>query len=55
MINEHGEAKYLEMLERLEDPDKIVHTQSTIIPNFLNKAVSDMQGVKEKHVTASDS
>jgi GMP synthase-like glutamine amidotransferase len=39
VINEHGEAKYLEMLERLEDPDKIVHTQSTIIPNFLDEAI----------------
>ena len=39
VINEHGEAKYKEMLERLEDPDKIVHTQSTIIPNFLDEAI----------------
>ncbi|RZM07539.1 MAG: GMP synthase, partial [Pedobacter sp.] len=30
VISEHGEAKYNEMLERLEDPDKIVHTQHTI-------------------------
>ncbi|MGY4535896.1 GMP synthase-like glutamine amidotransferase [Mucilaginibacter sp. UYNi724] len=39
VINEHGEAKYKEMLERLEDPDKIVHTQNTIIPNFLDEAI----------------
>lgn len=39
VISEHGEAKYREMLERLEDPDKIVHTQNTIIPNFLDEAV----------------
>jgi GMP synthase-like glutamine amidotransferase len=39
VINEHGEAKYKEMLERLEDPDKIVHTQKTIIPNFLDEAI----------------
>lgn len=43
VINEHGEAKYLEMLERLEDPDKIVHTQNTIIPNFLNEAILKYQ------------
>ena len=39
VISEHGEAKYKEMLERLEDPDKIVHTQNTIIPNFLDEAI----------------
>ncbi|MES2266399.1 MAG: GMP synthase [Bacteroidota bacterium] len=39
VINEHGEAKYKEMLQRLEDPDKIVHTQNTIIPNFLDEAI----------------
>lgn len=43
VINEHGEAKYKEMLERLEDPDKIVHTQKTIIPNFLDEAVLKYQ------------
>jgi len=39
VIAEHGEAKYNEMLERLEDPDKIVHTQRTMIPNFLDEAI----------------
>lgn len=39
VIAEHGEAKYREMLERLDDPDKIAHTQSTIIPNFLDEAI----------------
>lgn len=39
VIAEHGEGKYREMLERLEDPDKIVHTQNTIIPNFLDEAI----------------
>lgn len=45
VINEHGEAKYKEMLERLEDPDKIVHTQNTIIPNFLDEALLKYQRV----------
>jgi GMP synthase-like glutamine amidotransferase len=40
VIDEHGEQKYLEMIERLEDPDKIMHTQNTIIPNFLDEAVT---------------
>ena len=43
MVSEHGLDKYNEMLERLEDPDKIAHTQSTIIPNFLDQAVLSLQ------------
>jgi GMP synthase-like glutamine amidotransferase len=45
VINEHGEVKYREMLQRLDDPDKITHTQHTLIPNFLNQAVESLQGV----------
>jgi GMP synthase-like glutamine amidotransferase len=44
VIHEHGEAKYKEMLERLEDPDKIVHTQNTILPNFLDEAILSYHG-----------
>jgi GMP synthase-like glutamine amidotransferase len=43
VIDEHGEDKYHEMIERLEDPDKIMHTQNTIIPNFLNEAVTALR------------
>ena len=39
VVNEHGTGKYNEMMERLNDPDKITHTQNTIIPNFLDQAV----------------
>jgi GMP synthase-like glutamine amidotransferase len=45
VVNEHGLDKYNEMLERLEDPDKITHTQNTIIPNFLDQAVLSLQEV----------
>jgi GMP synthase-like glutamine amidotransferase len=45
VINEHGEVKYREMLDRLDDPDKITHTQRTLIPNFLDQAVMSLQGV----------
>ena len=38
VVSEHGIDKYNEMLERLDDPDKIAHTQNTIIPNFLDQA-----------------
>lgn len=43
VVSEHGLDKYNEMLERLEDPDKITHTQNTIIPNFLDQAVLNLQ------------
>lgn len=42
VINEHGEVKYNDMLEHLEDPDKITHTQSTFIPNFLDDAIRQL-------------
>ena len=43
VIDEHGLDKYNEMLERLDDPDKIMHTQHTMIPNFLDEAVLSLQ------------
>ena len=43
VISEHGRDKYNEMLERLDDPDKIMHTQNTIIPNFLDQAILSLQ------------
>ncbi len=45
VVNEHGLDKYNEMLEHLEDPDKVTLTQNTIIPNFLDQAVLSMQEV----------
>ncbi len=43
VIEEHGERKYDEMLERLDDPDKIRLTQNTMIPNFLDQALLTFQ------------
>jgi len=43
VVNEHGLDKYNEMMEHLEDPDKIMLTQNTIIPNFLDQAVLSLQ------------
>jgi GMP synthase-like glutamine amidotransferase len=45
VIGEHGHDKYNEMLEHLVDPDKIMHTQNTVIPNFLDQAVLSLQEV----------
>jgi GMP synthase-like glutamine amidotransferase len=42
VISEHGRDKYNDMLERLDDPDKIMHTQNTLIPNFLDEAVRNL-------------
>lgn len=43
VVSEHGMDKYNEMLERLADPDKITHTQNTMIPNFLDQAVLSLK------------
>lgn len=43
VIDEHGEEKYIEMIHRLEDPDMIMLTEITIIPNFLDQAILSFQ------------
>lgn len=35
VIAKHGEKKFLEMIDHLDDPDKILATYHTIIPRFL--------------------
>jgi GMP synthase-like glutamine amidotransferase len=45
VVDEHGLGKYTDMLASLDDPDKITHTQNTIIPNFLDQAVLSLQEV----------
>jgi GMP synthase-like glutamine amidotransferase len=44
VIEEHGIKKYNSMLLQLDDPDKIMLTQNTIIPNFLDQAVLNLRG-----------
>src|ERR1700761_7453782 len=39
VVDEHGLDKYNQMLDYLEDTEKIIHTQGTMIPNFLDEAV----------------
>jgi len=43
VVEEHGLDKYEQMLERLDDPDKMIHTNNTIIPNFLDQAILSLQ------------
>ena len=38
IIEEYGEAKYLNIIEHLDDEDKIMLTQDVIIPGFLRDA-----------------
>nr|WP_290937157.1 hypothetical protein [Haliscomenobacter sp.] len=45
VIDTHGEAKYFEMIDRLDDPDKILLTEAVIIPSFLHHAAEQLQGV----------
>lgn len=45
VVSEHGVDKYDEMLERLDDPDKITLTQNTMIPNFLDQVVLGLREV----------
>ena len=45
VVENHGEEKWLNMIEQLSDPDKITHTYAHILPNFLNDAVNKMQPV----------
>jgi homoserine O-succinyltransferase len=40
VIEKHGEKKYWDMLDHLNDPDKIMLTYSTVVPRFLMTALS---------------
>ncbi len=40
VIENHSFEKWESMIEHLNDPDKIMHTYSVILPNFLNLAVN---------------
>ena len=42
VIAEHGEEKWRNMLEHLNDPDKIMWTYTHILPNFLNLAIEQL-------------
>jgi GMP synthase-like glutamine amidotransferase len=53
VISQHGEGKYVEMLEHLYDEDKIKRTHNTILPKFLEFALEELQkegrGIKHQH------
>jgi GMP synthase-like glutamine amidotransferase len=43
VIKNHGSKKYYSMLEHLEDPDKIMYTESIVIPKLLEKALKNIE------------
>jgi GMP synthase-like glutamine amidotransferase len=45
VIENHGEEKYYDMLNSLDDPDKILLTQKIVLPTFLNQSVQALQEV----------
>jgi hypothetical protein len=45
IIENHGEEKLLDMLAHLSDPDKIVLTQSKVLPNFLTHSLDTLNAV----------
>jgi homoserine O-succinyltransferase len=42
VIEQYGEEKYAEMVDRLDDEDKIILTRKEILPNFLRKKLLSM-------------
>ena len=42
IIANHGENKYLDMLNSLDDPKRITLTQQVILPNFLTEAIAGL-------------
>ncbi len=46
VVENHGIEKWQSMIDQLGDPDKILHTYSHILPNFLNKAIHKMELVE---------
>lgn len=45
IIEDFGMDRYLDMLEHLNDPDKIALTHRIILPGFLQQSISDLNSV----------
>ena len=43
VINSFGEEKYNEMMDRMDDPEKLAKTYNTILPQFITNAISTIQ------------
>lgn len=42
VVQKYGEERYYQMLDWLKDPEKIILTRKTVLPNFLNSAVNEL-------------
>ena len=45
IIGNYGSEKYFDMLNSLDNPERIMLTQSVILPNFLTQAIKSLQEV----------
>lgn len=45
IIDNYGSDKYFDMLNSLDNPERITLTQSVILPNFLTQAINSLQEV----------
>lgn len=43
IVENHGEEKYHDMLNSLDNPNRIALTQQIVLPNFLNEAINTLQ------------
>ena len=46
IIKNYGAEKYNNMLNHLQDPDKIMLTESAVIPTFLNQAAEQLMAAE---------
>lgn len=46
IMKNHGEDKYLDMLNSLDDPERITLTQRIILPNFLDEAIHQLANLR---------
>src|SRR3989304_5712105 len=42
VIEDHGEHKYEDILEKLEDPEKVALTQKEVLPTFFRTAIESL-------------
>lgn len=42
VINNFGEDKYTDMMNKMDDPDKIVKTHALILPRYIEHAISEL-------------
>ena len=43
IINSFGEEVYEQMMDRMDDPEKLAKTYNTILPKFIRKAINKVK------------